>query len=244
MGLARQATGTPTGSDTFETVTLGDSDNVNVFVLFENVGNVDFLFEVGVGPVNLVSDATTVKLDFNQVGTLLAEGGLADLSVSEDTDDSGNTLQLFKGSSDGSTTFSLVLLSVLGEGLALGAVPVLVETTLNVVTQVFSHDSGNGTETTGSLDVTSNTTDNHGGSFNHGDGFQNFLLVHLGTRTIKIADNVSHTSLEAHEGSQVDGLASIVAGEGLDLSVIASRTLAGQETKRTVTGSFEFTMRL
>ena len=244
MSLTRQTTSTPTGSDTFETMTLGDSDNVNVFVLLENVGNVDLLFEVGVGPVDLISGATTVKLDFNQVSTLLVEGGLADLSVSEDTDDSSNTLQLFKRSGNGSTTFSFVLLSELGEGLALGAVPVLVETTFNVVTQVFSHDSGNGTKTTGSLNITSNTTDNHGGSFNHSDSFQNFLLVHLGSRTIEIADNVCHTSLEAHEGSQVDGLASIVAGEGLDLSVITSRTLTGQETKRTVTGSFEFTMRL
>ena len=199
---------------------------------------------MGVGPVNLVSNATTVQLDFNQVGTLLVEGGLADLSVSEDTNDSGNTLQLFKSSGNGSTTFSLVLLSVLGEGLALGAIPVLVEATLNIVTQVFSHDSGNGAETTGSLDITSNTANDHGGSFNHGDGFQNFLLVHLGTRAIEITNDVSHTGLETHEGSQVDGLASIVAGEGLNLSVITSGTFTGQETKRTVTGSFEFTMRL
>ena len=91
MGLTGQTTSTPTSSNTFETVTLGDTDDINVLILFEDVVDGDFLFEVGVGPVNLVSDATTVQLDFDQVGTLLAEGGLADLSVSEDTNDSGNT---------------------------------------------------------------------------------------------------------------------------------------------------------
>ena len=82
------------------------------------------------------------------------------------------------------------------------------------------------------------------GSFNHGDGFQNFLLVHLGTRAVEITDDVGHTGLEAHEGSQVDGLAGIVAGKDLIFPWSRLARLQGQETERTVAGSFKFTMRL
>ena len=147
------------------------------------------------------------------MSTLLVEGSLTNLSVGEDTNDLSDTLQLFKSSSDSSTTFSLVLLRVLGEGLTLRAVPVLVETTLNVITQMFSHNSGNGTETTGSLNVTGNSTNNHRRGFNHGDSFKNFLLVHLRSRAVKITNNVSHTSLETHKGSKMDGLVSIITWE-------------------------------
>lgn len=244
VGLARQAASAPTSGDTLETVTLGNTNDVNVLVLFEDASNSDFLFEVSKGPVDLLFNGTTVELDFHQVSLLLADGGLADLSVSQDTDDSGVLLQLFQGSSDGSTTFSSVLGSVLGEGELLGLLPVLVEAALDIISQVFSKDSGDSAQTTRSGNVTNDTADNHGRTFNDGDGFQDFLLVHLGARAIEVADNVAHASLEAHEGSQVDRLAAVITREGLDLTLVALATLTGQETKRTVAGSFEFTMRL
>lgn len=244
MSFTRQTFSSPTGSDTLETVTLGDSDDVNVLVLFEDAVDGDLLFEVGVGPVDLVGNVSTVQLDFNEMGAFLAEGSFADLGVGEDTDDRGNTLQLFKGSSDGGSSVSLILLSKLGEGLAFRAIPVLVEAAFDVVAQVFSHHSCNGTQTTWGLNISSNTTDNHGGGFNHGHSLQNFLLVHLGSRTVEIANYVSHASLEAHEGSQVHRLAGIVAGERFNLSVITASTFTWQESERTMTGSFKFTMRL
>ena len=73
VSLAWQATSTPTSSDTLETVTLGDTNDVNVFVLFKDTSNGNFLFKVAEGPVNLLFNATTVQLDFHQVSLLLAD---------------------------------------------------------------------------------------------------------------------------------------------------------------------------
>jgi hypothetical protein len=44
---------------------------------------------------------------------------------------------------------------------------------------VFSPDSSERAETTGSLNVANNTNDNHWGSFDDGNGFDDFLLVEL-----------------------------------------------------------------
>jgi hypothetical protein len=67
--------------------------------------------------------------------------------------------------------------------------------------------------------------------------------VDLGTWTISLTHNVSHTGLVAHEASQVASLGSIILGEALDLSVGPLRALAGQEAQVTVTGMFKLTMR-
>lgn len=157
VGLTGKLGGTPTGSDTGETVTLGDGDDINHLVLLEDAVNVDGLLEQVAGEVNLVGDGATVDLDLHKVGLLLLDGGLADLGVGKDTDDSAVLLDALKLAGDGGTGALGVLLGVLGESLLLGLVPVLVEATLDLVAQVLSPDSGERAETTGSLDVTDNT---------------------------------------------------------------------------------------
>ena len=164
--------------------------------------------------------------------------------MSQDSDDSGVLLQLFNGSLNGSSSFSGVLGGVLGEGKLLGVAPVLVEATLDIISQVFSKQGSNLTQTTRGWDVTDNTTNDHGRAFDDGDSFQDFLLVHLGTGAFEITNNVSHTSLETHESGQVDGLGAVVAGEGLDATLMTLAALTRQETERTMTRSFKFTMRL
>jgi hypothetical protein len=94
------------------------------------------------------------------VGLLLLEGSLADLGVSEHTDDSAVLLDALKVAGDGGAVLLRVLLGVLGESLLLALVPVLVEATLDLVAQVLSPDGGEGAKATGSLDVTDNTDSN------------------------------------------------------------------------------------
>lgn len=160
VSLAGQLGGTPTGGNTLETVTLGDGNDIDHLVLLEDGVDLDGLLEEVAGKVNLVGDGATVDLDLHKVGLLLLDGGLADLGVGEDTDDSAVLLDALELTGDGGTGRLGVLLGVLGEGLLLGLVPVLVEATLDLVAQVLSPDGGERAETAGSLDVTDNTNGN------------------------------------------------------------------------------------
>lgn len=157
VSLTGQLGGTPTAGDTLETVTLGDSNDVDHLVLLEDAVDLDGLLEEVAGEVNLVGNGTTVDLDLHEVGLLLLEGSLADLGVGEDTDDSAVLLDALELAGDGGAAVLGVLLGVLGEGLLLALVPILVEATLNLVAQVLSPDGSERAETTGSLDVSDNT---------------------------------------------------------------------------------------
>lgn len=177
------------------------------------------------------------------MGFLLIKMDLADLGVGEDTDDRAVLLEAVQVLGDGLTAIS-VLLGVVGKGLLLGLVPVLVETTLDFIGQMLSPDSAQSTKTLRSLNVTHDTDNNNGRGLDDSDSFDNFLLVEFGARTIGLANNVGHASLITHEGSHVHGLSGVILGEGLDLSTVASGTLAGQESEMAVSGSFELAVRL
>lgn len=178
VGLTGELLGTPTSGDTLETVTLGNTDNIDHFVLFEDGVNVDGLLKVLFGPVDLVGHGSTVQLDLHNVGLLLAELDLADLGVRNDTDDLAVLLDALKLLGDGLGPFG-VLLGVLGESLLLGTVPVLVEAALQFIAKVLGPDGSQRTKTARSLDVTDNTDNDHGRSLDDANGLDDFLLVHL-----------------------------------------------------------------
>ena len=64
---------TPSLHDTLETFTLGNTENINHFVVGENRVNLNFLFEVRVGKVYLLSSRSTVNLNFEDVILLLSQ---------------------------------------------------------------------------------------------------------------------------------------------------------------------------
>lgn len=239
VGLAGKTGDAPSFDDTLDTVTLVDADHVAHLVLAENSGHGDGLLEEALGEGDLLGHGATVDLDLHNVSSLLADRGLGDLSVGNDTEnlavvlDSLGLLVLLVGVSS----------SVLGEGTLLASVPVLVETALAVLGQVVGPHGGEGTEATGGLNVTDKTDDNHGGAVDDGDGLNNVLLVELGARSLDFTDDVGHTSLVAHESGQVALSGSIVLGESLDTALSAAATLLREETQRTVTGVFEFSVR-
>jgi len=152
--LSRKLLGSPSAGDTGETVTLGDSDDINHLILLKDGADLDWLLEKTVTEGNLISDATTVNLDLHQVGLLLLKWRLADLGVGDNTDDSAVLLDALKLTSDRRARVLRVLLGVLGEGLLLALIPVLVESALDLIGEMLSPDGGEGTESTGSLDVT------------------------------------------------------------------------------------------
>ena len=56
---------------TFESATLGDTDDVNHFVLGKDVGDGNGLLKVLTGPINLLGDGASIQLDLHDVGLLL-----------------------------------------------------------------------------------------------------------------------------------------------------------------------------
>jgi hypothetical protein len=179
VGLSRQLLGTPSVGNTFESVTLGDTNDIDDLVLLEDRGDVDSLFKVVLGELDLVGNGTTVDLDLHKVCLLLLEAGLSELGVGQDSDDGAVLPDSLEFSTDGLTVAVGVLLGVLGESLLLRLVPVLVESSLELVGQVLGPDGGQRSETSGGLDVTDNTNDDHRRGLDDGDGLDDFSLVHL-----------------------------------------------------------------
>uniref|UniRef100_A0A7E4UWW7 Uncharacterized protein n=1 Tax=Panagrellus redivivus TaxID=6233 RepID=A0A7E4UWW7_PANRE len=124
VGLARKLLGVPTASDTLETVTLGDTDNVDELVLVEDLLNGDLLLEVLTSEVNLLGDGTTVELDLDDVGLLVAATEDLLLGVRDDADGRAVLLDLGKVGFDGLLAFIILpLLGGLGKRTLLGLVP-------------------------------------------------------------------------------------------------------------------------
>ncbi len=64
------------------------------------------------------------------------------------------------------------------------------------------------------------------------DSFDNFFLMHLRTRTVKITNDRGHAGFVAHSSCEMNGLFWIVLGEALDLkttSVGAQHPAGGHE---------------
>ena len=140
------------------TATLGDTNAINHFVLGEDGVDGNFLFEVILAPFDLVSDRTTIDLDFNEMGLLLTEGKTLHLGVADGTDRNGVLLQQFQITIDGLLTiFGFPLLGRLGEGLLLAGIPVLVESSLDFISKTGSPDGLDGSWTVSGLDVTGDT---------------------------------------------------------------------------------------
>ena len=242
-GLTGELGNTPTGSDTLETLTLGDTDDINVLIESENIVNLDFLLHKPLSKFDLLGHGATVDLDFHDVSLLLPQVQLADLGVGNDTDNRAVLLDASELTEEVLGLLGNVLL-VLGESLLLGAVPVLVEATEDLVREMVGPDGGQSTETIGGLDVTDHTDNNHRGSLNNGDGLTGLLTVpHLGTRHGDLTKNVGHTGLVAHEGSEVTRLLFVVLGEGTNTSSDGLRALPGKESQRTMAGGFKLSVR-
>lgn len=159
--LAGKLLGTPAAGNALEAMTLGDSDAVDHLVLLEDGVDFDGLLEETMCKLDLVLDGTAVHLDLHEMCLLLLEGSLADLGVGEDTDDRAVLLHALEVAGDALAAIFCVLLGVFGEGLLLAAVPVLVESPLELVGEMLSPDSSQRAQAAGSLDVANQANDNH-----------------------------------------------------------------------------------
>lgn len=156
MSLSWESGNTPTRDNTFSTMTTSGRADIKDFTLREDRVNSNLLFEKVSAEVNLLSDGASVELDFQQVGNLLAEFDLADLGMGKNTDN----LAILLDAVDlrlNILGFLGEFLGILGEGLSLGAVPVLVESAFNFIRQVSSPNSGKRTKTIGGFNISDKT---------------------------------------------------------------------------------------
>lgn len=244
VGLTGKTGDSPTGGDTGVTFTLGNSQNIHVFILAEDRVDGDFLLEERLGEGDLLGGVlSSVDLDLHDVGLLDAKVELLNLSVGNDTDDGAELGDTFQVSLNVGTSV-LVFLSVTSVGLALGSEPVLVATTLEFITQVLSENSGQGSQTARGLNISDNSNNNHGRSLNDGNGIDDFTLVHESSGTVDSTYNVGHTGLVSTESGKVAGFGGVIVfGEGADLSKVLLGTLLGEESQVTTTGGFELSVR-
>jgi hypothetical protein len=227
VSLAGEARNTPAGNDAFATMTLGYTTNVDHFVLSKDGFHINSLLEEGLGEINLGGDVTTVHLDLHDVGLLLAKLNLLDLGVSDDADAGAVVLDTLKLGGDVGVAFLGVLLGVLGESLALGLEPVLVEATLDFVTQVLSPNGGEGAEASGGFNIANNSNCHHRRGLDDSYGFDCLLLVKVGARALYVTKDVSHAGLVAHEGGKVALLSLVIPGERTNATTVVLGALLG-----------------
>jgi len=87
MGLLLQVLNTVSLDDSGGSVTSGDTDNVDHFVLVEDGISSDFLFEKAVGEVDFLGGVSSVNLDFDDVVLLLSEVEELHLGGGNNSDD-------------------------------------------------------------------------------------------------------------------------------------------------------------
>jgi len=129
MSLPWELPDTPSLCNSGETLTLCNSDDVDNIKLLEDLVDLEVLFELRLDEADLLVDASTVDLNLQNVGLLGSEVSLhVNLGVADSSDGSAELPDSLL------SDFLLVLVvDVLCESLLLGCVPVLVESSLELL---------------------------------------------------------------------------------------------------------------
>jgi len=242
--LARQLLHVPTSDNAFNSVTLGNADDVHHFILREDVLDRNSFLHQAAGKVDFFGNCTAIQLDLVDVGLLLTLTKELDLGVSDNADDSAIFLHL------GEILFDLLFailgrpfLGIFGEGLLFGGIPVLVKAASDLLGEMLGPDGLEGPHAVGSLDVANHSDDHDGRRLDDRTRLDHFLLVSLRSGTIDDAADVGHTGLVPSKGGKMDRLLGVILRESLDSSLVVLAPLLGQETQVAVTRRGKFTVR-
>ena len=94
VSLPGKLLGVPSAGDSLESMTLGDSNDVNHLILSKHSSDWNLLLEVVPGKVNLIGDRSTSKLDLHDAGLLLTTPEDLHLCVHDHTDGGAVLLHL------------------------------------------------------------------------------------------------------------------------------------------------------
>jgi len=227
-GLSWKSSDSPSGGCSFESLSLGDSDDVDVLVLLENLVDWNGLLQEGQREVDLLADVSSIDLDFHDVSLLLSDLDLLDLGVSDDTDHLAvffESLDLFL------VDLVFLCLAIFLECFSLAAVPVLVESTEKALVHVLSPHCGQCSQSQRSLNVSDNSDDNHWWNLNDGDSLNDFLLVELVIDPIHFSHNMSATSLVSNKCSEMWLVGFVILWEMANLSSVVGGSFFGRNPR-------------
>ena len=224
--------------DTGESLTLGDSNNINTFVLSKHLVDSNFLLEESVAVVYLFSNIfSSVDLNLEDVVLLLSQSlQEVELSVADSSNDCAvlfDSVQLdlnFLGTLGDSV-------GILSECLLLGSSPVLVESSESVLLKMSSPDSSQSSESSWSFDVADETNNSNWWGLDNSDSLNNLLLVHFGTSSVNLSENMGHASLESSKSGEMTGLGLVVSGERSYPSPVVFGSSSGHKPKMTLSGA-------
>lgn len=242
VGLARQLADTKSANASFESETFRDTDHVDDVIGSEDLVDLNFLLEQTVTEVDLVrSSFASVDLDFENVGLALRAVEEFRLSVADQSD---NRAVLFNAVEDDSGVFVVLrsLFSVLLEHFLLGSVPVAAESAFEFFREVLSPNGRKRAKAAKGFGVADQTNHSHRRSFDHGDCFNNFLFVEVGSCALNFANDMSHASLEAGKGCQMRRLGVVIFGEGSNSSAVVTSSSFRQESQVSASGFFIFSV--
>jgi len=234
--------GTPSAGYTLSSVTLSDTNAIGVVVGFEDGSNSDLLFKETFGEVNFGGGVTSVNLKFDDVSFLLFEWKHFHLGVGDESNNLAVLFDLVQSSLLGRFRFSPFLL-VFSESQFLGFSPVFVKSPFSFVTDMFSPDGLEGSETSWGLDVTNNTDSDHWWAIDDGDWLDDFLFVELVALSSDFSDDVGHTGFVTDETGQVGGFGFVILWVGLESAEMSSGSLSWEESFGTVSWGLKFSVR-
>merc|ERR1711884_453856 len=170
----------PSASDTLESMTLCHSNNIYTLVHVKDTGDRNLLLKMFPGPLHLVGCAASVQLDLHDMSLLLHFTQNLHLCVSNNSDNTAILLDLAQ------ISLNLLLAQgigplggILGESLLLACRPILVESSLTFLSNMFSPHCLEGSQSTRGIDVTNDSNNNNWRSLKDGHSFSDLFLVTL-----------------------------------------------------------------
>ena len=186
MSLSRQLLNTKSLYNTGYTMSFSYTKNITELEVFKDLVNAYFLFEKVITEVHFRSNISSIDLDFKNISFLLDFVQLRRLCV---TDKSDNSTILFKSVKNSLSHFSISLkgFSVFGETFLFTLIPVLVKSSLELVSEVFSPKSGKSSKSFYGLNVSNKSNNSDWRSLDNGYCFNYFLLVYSGFSSVNLS---------------------------------------------------------
>merc|ERR1711953_1666709 len=244
VGLSREFLCVPTRGRTFESFSLGNTNDVDHFILCKGALDWNFFLKKFTGKLHLIRNGTTIDLDFHNVCLLLAPSQNGLLSMKNSTDNLAILFDLrnfFLNFFLASIIFPLE--TSLCKGLLLRFGPILVESTFAFNIDMLRPNCFQGSQTTWGFNIANHSDTHHRWSLKNGDSFDNLASTTFTSRTINFTDNMGHTSFEAQKGRQMAWFLSIILREGLHLTTMALGTFFGIESHGSMARCRKLTMR-